>query len=170
MTRLCGSVTLGLALMATVAWGANRQLSTPTPLGSATVLGQDGSLELPMPAPLNGTAVPLSPTPEIQYSGPVGQLPVIPAGNVELYQNVKYRSPRNMAPCSMPIIVQVPDPCAPRNSCCPRPCVNVEICVPTCGCPNVCVTRCGNRTRYDYGKYEITITSIAGRVVVDYDD
>jgi len=162
---------MGLALMATVASAANRQGGLIARLGSPTLLAsQDVGTELPMPAPLNSAPVPLTPVPEVEYSGPVGQLPVVTSPNIELYRNVRYRSPRNIAPCAVPIVVQVPDPCAPRNTCCPRPCVYVEICVPSCGCPEVCVTRNGNRTRYDYGKYSVNIISIAGRIIVDYDD
>jgi hypothetical protein len=162
MNRLCATLTLGLALMASTAMGAQG-----SSLGGPTLLGQQGT-DLPMPAPL-GTPT-LSPVPETVYSGPVGQLPVVTAPNAELFSCVKVRSPRNIAPCAVPIIVQVPDPCTPRNSCCPRPCVNVQICVPACGCPNVCVTRNGNRVRYDYGKYSVTVVSLNGRVIVDYDD
>jgi hypothetical protein len=170
MNRLCASLTLGLALLASAAMGANRQLGAPSAtLGGPTLLGQPAeTTELPMPAPLSST--PLSPVPEIQYSGPVGQMPVVTAADATLFPCVKYRSTRNIAPCSVPVIVQVPDPCTPRNSCCPRPCVNVEICVPACGCPKVCVTRHGNKTRYDYGKYAVNVISLNGRVVVDYDD
>lgn len=127
--------------------------------GSPTLVGQ---ADLPMPAAI-------SPVPEVQYSGPVAGVPAMPA-TVELYHNVRYRGERNIACCAKPIIVQVPDPCACRTPCCPTPCVNVQICVPQCGCPCVKVTRCGDRVCYDYGKYEITITSARGRVIVDYDD
>lgn len=161
MNRFCASLTLGLALVASAAIGADAR---NVYLGGPTLLAQQGT-DLPMPAPL-------SPIPEIQYSGPVGQLPVVTIANAELFPCVKVRSPRNIAPCAVPIIVQVPDPCTPRDrcTCAPRPCVNVQICVPSCGCPKVCVTRHGNKTRYDYGKYAVNVISMNGKIVVDYDD
>lgn len=176
MNRFCASFALGLAMMASAAIGAQ----TGPNLGGPTPLGQDIT-DLPMPAPLTIQAqspplstqpqVPLiSPVPEIQYSGPPSQMPVVAASSAELFPYVRVRSPRNIAPCAVPIVVQVPDPCAPRNGCCPRPCVNVEICVPACGCPRVCVTRNGNKTRYDYGKYAVNVISLNGRIIVDYDD
>lgn len=167
MNRLCASLSLGLALMATSAMGANFRTVTQSgvTLGGPTLINQQGT-DLPMPAPL-------SPTPEVQYSGPVGELPVITTADPGLFPCVKYRDQRNIAPCAVPMIVQVPDPCACRdrcNPCAPRPCVNVQICVPQTGCPTVCVTRHGNKTRFDYGKYAIDVVSINGRIVVDYDD
>ncbi len=161
MMKSISSCLLGLAVMATAAIGAEGRLIRPVGLlqGGPTLLSQT---DLPMPAPL-------SPTPEVQYSGPVTGLPVMPA-TVEIYHNVKYRGERNIAPCAKPIIVQVPDPCACKDSCCPTPCVNVQICVPECGCPCVKVTRCGNKVRYDYGKYAVDVVSARGRIIVDYDD
>lgn len=170
MTRFSVCLTVGLALMASAAFSAESRTVRLAQLGGPTLLSQTET-DLPMPAPLSAPGTPtLSPVPEIQYSGPVGQLPVVT--NVSLYSNVRYRDTRNIAPCAVPIIVQVPDPCAPRDrcGCTPRPCVNVEICVPSSGCPTVCVTRHGNKTRYDYGRYAVDIVSINGRVVVDYDD
>ena len=35
----------------------------------------------------------------------------------------------------------------------------VKICVPPCGCPKVRVTRNGSKVKYDYGKYEVEISS-----------
>jgi hypothetical protein len=177
MNRLCASLTLGVALMASAAIGAQANGSGVT-LGGPVLLGQP---DLPMPTPLpsptlsSPTLSPhttLSPTPEIQYSGPVGQLPVVTGADPTLFPCVKYRAVRNIAPCAVPVVVQVPDPCAPKDpcGCAPRPCVNVQICVPANGCPNVCVTRHGNKTRYDYGKYAVNVITHHGRIVVDYDD
>lgn len=160
MRKFVASCLLGLAAMATVSSGAESRFVRPiSQLGSTpTLLGQ---VDLPMPAPLN-------PVPEVQYSGPIGEMPVMHS-SVELYQNVKYRQEFKAAPCAKPIIVQVPDPCACKTDCCTKACVNVRICAPECGCPKVKVTRCGNKVRYDYGKYAIDIVSAHGRVVVDYD-
>jgi hypothetical protein len=168
MNRICACLTFGMALMATAAPAAEQRTTRTigSLLGGPTLLANLQAPDLPMPAPL-------SPVPEIQYSGPVGQMPVVTNSSaITLFQCVKYRDTRNIAPCAVPIIVQVPDPCVPRDrcGCTPRPCVFVEICVPSCGCPKVCVTRHGNKTRYDYGKYAVDIVSVNGRVVVDYDD
>jgi hypothetical protein len=171
MNRLCASLSLGLAMVASVGFGAQTGPTLGAPsLGGPTLLSQPYAPDLPMPAPLNGSPTPLSN--EVQYNGPVGQLPVVTMTNPVLFSCVKYRATRNIAPCAVPIIVQVPDPCAPRDrcGCTVRPCVNVEICVPACGCPNVCVTRNGNKTRYDYGKYAVNVVTHNGRIVVDYDD
>ena len=168
MNRLFACLTVGVALtagLALAADGRTYRVSQLT-LGGPTPLSNLQGSDLPMPPPL-------STVPEVQYSGPVGQMPMVTASAaIELFPCVKYRDTRNIAPCAVPIVVQVPDPCVPRgrSTCGPRPCVNVEICVPTCGCPKVCVTRHGNKTRYDYGKYAVDIVSLNGRVVVDYDD
>lgn len=178
MSRMVASLTLGFAAMAATAFSAQPQGPT---LGSPTTVNQ---AELP-PPPLSsvptslppvvsdpsatGTTV-LKPVPEVQYDGPVTQLPVVTTP-VTMFDCVKVRDPRKIAPCAVPIIVAVPDPCTPadRCNCTPRPCVYVEICVPNTGCPKVCVTRCGNKTRYDYGKYAVEIISRNGKVIVDYD-
>ena len=161
MRKLVACALLGMAVMATASSAAEPRSGRLISLlqSSPTLLGQ---VDLPMPAPL-------SPVPEVQYSGPVTAMPVMPA-TVELYQNVRYRAERNIAPCAKPIIVQIPDPCACKTACCPTPCVNVQICVPQCGCPCVTVTRCGDRVSYDYGKYEVIVTSARGKVYVDYRD
>ena len=161
MRKLVACALLGMAVMATASNGAE-----PRPVRLISLLQNTPTLlsqvDLPMPAPL-------SPIPEIQYSGPVTAMPMM-ASTVEVYQNVRYRGERNIAPCAKPIIVQIPDPCACKTACCPTPCVNVQICVPQCGCPCVKVTRCGDKVRYDYGKYAVNVISARGRVIVDYDD
>ena len=161
MRKLVACALLGMAVMATASNGAE-----PRPFRLISLLQNSPTLlsqvDLPMPAPL-------APIPEIQYSGPVTAMPMM-ASTVEVYQNVRYRGERNIAPCAKPIIVQIPDPCACKTACCPTPCVNVQICVPQCGCPCVKVTRCGDKVRYDYGKYAVNVISARGRVIVDYDD
>jgi hypothetical protein len=42
--------------------------------------------------------------------------------------------------------------------------------VPPCGCPEIKTSHSGKRVTYDYGEYEVDITSKNGKVVVDYDD
>jgi hypothetical protein len=62
------------------------------------------------------------------------------------------------------------------DSCCePEPvCVYIQICVPPescdCKCPEIKVSRKGSKIKYDYGDYEVEITSKDGVVKVDYDD
>ena len=161
MRKFVACALLGMAVMASALNGEERRPVRLISLlqNSPTLLSQ---VDLPMPAPLSSV-------PEVQYDGPVTAMPVMPA-TVELYQNVRYRAERNIAPCAKPIIVQIPDPCACKTACCPTPCVNVQICVPQCGCPCVKVTRCGDRVSYDYGKYAVIVTSARGKVYVDYRD
>ena len=87
----------------------------------------------------------------------------------ELFDRVCYKDKCKMAPCAEPMIVSVLDPCS-RKCDCETKCVLVKICVPTCGCPKVKVTRSGRHTRYDFGKYAVDIFSNRnGTVTVDYD-
>lgn len=89
---------------------------------------------------------------------------------VELYHNVRYKDLRNIHPCAVEKIVAVPNPCPdPCNACC-QSCVFVKICVPTCDCYETKCSKHGSKIKYDFGKYEVEITSARGVVVVDYDD
>jgi hypothetical protein len=123
----------------------------------------------------------LQPIPEVQPAGPmpaVGTEP-IPAGAsvVTLYPNVRYKDEKNIAPCAIPQIVMVKDPCPvacePCNPCATPPvqCVAVQICVPSCSpCPpKITCKRCGEYVKYDFGKYRVEIRSKKGCVTVDYD-
>lgn len=94
------------------------------------------------------------------------------AAPMALYHCVRYDDRDNIHPCAVPMIVSVPDPCACSNpcSCCTPSCVQVQICVPPCGCPEIKRSRHGNKVKYDYGKYEVEIKSKDGVVYVDYDD
>ena len=99
------------------------------------------------------------------------------AAVVPLYHNVRYKDRKNIAPCAVPQIVMVKDPCPPAcdpcNPCAipPVQCVAVEICVPPCSpCPpKVTCRRGGEYVKYDFGKYRVEIRSRRGRVTVDYD-
>lgn len=87
----------------------------------------------------------------------------------QFYKRVCYKDKRKIAPCAETMVVSVIDPCSRKYDCETR-CVQVKICVPTCGCPKVKVTHNGRHTRYDYGKYAIDIFSNRnGTVTVDYD-
>lgn len=128
--------------LATVAGAAEAPYGLAPSLGQP-VLSQAGPTPVPEAAPM-------------VVSGPATAVP--------LYCNVKYKDERNIAPCAVPTIVMVPDPC---NDCA---CVAVQICVPPCETACVKVKKCGHKVKYDYGKYAVEITSARGRVVVDYDD
>jgi len=111
-------------------------------------------------------AKPAKPTPD-----------AVGAGVVPLYICVKYKDLDNIAPCAVPKIVQVLDPCQPvcdpcKPCCKPAPrCVNVQICVPqTCCPPKVVCRRGGKYVKYDYGKYAVEIRVKRGYIEVDYDD
>lgn len=105
-----------------------------------------------------------------------GVIEPIPAGTVSLYHCVRVKDPHHIHPCAVPTIVQIADPCPPAcgscNSCCQcaPACVNVQICVPPCGCPKIKTRDGGRYVKYDYGKYRVEIRSRKGVVTVDYDD
>ena len=168
-------VATAVAACSTVASARERIDVPPRPsLGeAASVAGpsiaQSPSAAQPTPGPV------LQPTPMAPNALPYAPGPapvptvVAPAAPLELYGNVKYRQTRKMAPCSVPMIVSVKDPCSLPCDCCEK-CVNVEICVPQCQCPPT-VTTCkdGCKVRYDFGQYAVNITSRRGVVIVDYD-
>jgi hypothetical protein len=141
-------------------------------------LAQGGSYEAPPPAPGIGGAVPPGPTPllmtPVPEGGPAaaGGPPIAMAPGLALYPRVKYHDKRHIAPCAVPMVIAVRDPCAKRDpcgTCGPPPCVLVEICVPPCGTPQICTKHDGAKVRYDYGRYAVNITSRHGIVWVDYD-
>lgn len=126
----------------------------------------------PPPAPAADGAVP---TPE-PAGGPVASAaPVASYGGGCCCPNVRYSDLKNIAPCAVPKMIWIVDPCWKPAKCgCCRPakppCIQVKICVPPCGCPCIKVSKDGRKIKYDYGKYEVEITSKNGRVRVDYDD
>jgi hypothetical protein len=144
-----------------------------------------GAFEAPPPAPGIEGAVPLGPVPQMSQPLPppmrpvpemgpaaAGGPPIAMAPGIALYPRVRYHDKRHIAPCAVPMIVAVRDPCAGRDPCAacgPPKCVLVEICVPPCGCPKICTKHDGAKVRYDYGKYAVNITSRHGVIVVDYD-
>ncbi|WP_010584743.1 hypothetical protein [Schlesneria paludicola] len=150
----------GLAVLLTASFvvaGESRIARTAVPAVTPILLGQASDIPLPSA---------ISPVPDPAFSGttafPVSSQPL------ELFQDVRYRSTRNIAPCAVPTVVQVPDPCN-RDRCC-KTCVNVQICVPPCEPCDIKVTRDGNRVRYDYGKYNVVIRTVGNHVVVHYGD
>jgi hypothetical protein len=161
---LCMSLAVASLACATVTFAAGPRTRTVGLLGGPALLGAPavaGSYEPQSVPPAPGPAL----TPEAM------PMPV-PAGGCELFECVKYRDCRKIAPCAVPMIVSVKDPCAccdPCNCCAAPKCVNVEICVPPCSCAEICVTRNGNKVRYCFGKYAVEITSRKGVIIVDYD-
>lgn len=100
----------------------------------------------------------------------------VAAGPVALFNCVKYKDLDEMAPCAVPLVVKVKDPCPtsccnPCNCCAPK-CVSIKICVPPCACcpPRIKCSRNGDRIRYDYGEYAIDIRVKKGYIEVDYQD
>jgi hypothetical protein len=106
-------------------------------------------------------------------AGPMGLAPVPADKGVLLYPCVKYKDKKHIAPCAVPMVVAVRDPCEKHHllSHCKTPprCVMVEICVPPCGNPKITCKHDGAKVKYDYGKYAVKITSRHGVVVVNYD-
>jgi hypothetical protein len=125
---------------------------------------------------------PLQPVPDAVSSQPIpsasampvpGAAPVsVQSVGIPLYHCVKYKDERKIAPCAVPMIVLVKDPCAKCcDPCAPTPCVAVQICVPPCSAcpPKVVCRRHGEYVKYDFGKYRVEIRSRNGVVKVDYD-
>lgn len=182
MKKLTGLAVLGLVLLAGTVEAGERPLYRRTTfglpsLGSAVIFGQVPGAPATVPPVQEeyyqgGTVPPvpgyyeegLQPLPHGYYGGPVGP-------GADLYPNVRYKDLKNIHPCAVPQVVQIVDPCwDPRNRCdCGPTCVNVQICAPP-DCPDVKVKKDGRKVKYDYGKYQVEITSRNGEVVVDYDD
>jgi len=136
-----------------------------------TAFLQSAPALVPPPAASAGVApaAPISPVPEVAGNA------TSPGKPIALYYRVEYEDLDNIHPCAVKMIVQVKDPCPPPRdpcSCCkPAPrYVFVEICVPPCGRPKIEIGHHGNEIEYDYGKYEVEITSKKGVVYVNYDD
>jgi len=133
-----------------------------------------GSLQ-PLPSPSYPTDDYRYPTDDNRalesYPPTDGYITPLPyAEDLSVYRNVIYRAERNIHPCAVPMIVQVPDPCAKSASCCAPVCVNVKVCVPPCDEPEVKCRRHGNKMILDFGKYKVDITSVRGKIIVRYHD
>ena len=94
------------------------------------------------------------------------------AAPVALFPHVKYKDKHEMAPCAVPKIIRVKDPCACDDccSCCGPKCVYIQICVPPCACERVKSNKSGTRVEYDYGDYEVDVRVKDGYIEVDYQD
>ncbi len=189
--RLIGFVSIAGVLIGAAAVAADerpsdRFQSRETPREQAILLTSEtvptaeaGAYEAPPPAPGIEGAVPPGPmlapsVGPVPGTGPAaaGGPPIAMAPGLALYPRVKYHDKRHIAPCAVPMIVAVRDPCASRDPCSacgPPKCVLVEICVPPCGCPKICTKHDGAKVRYDYGRYAVNITSKHGLIVVNYD-
>ncbi len=120
------------------------------------------------------------PAPAPEGVAPVAAPDPVSGGAQALFNCVKYVDKDEMAPCAVPKIIKVLDPC-PQPKCCdpcacckpaPPKCVNITICVPkcACACPKVTCSRNGKRVRYDYGKYAVDVRVKKGYIEVDYQD
>jgi hypothetical protein len=118
-------------------------------------------------------AVSIQPAPSLGATQVPGAAPVpVQSVAIPLFQCVKYKDERKIAPCAVPMIVLVRDPCARcSNRCTTPPCVAVQICVPPCSTcpPRIVCRRNGEYVKYDFGKYRVEIRSKNGVVKVDYD-
>ncbi|MBW3541724.1 MAG: hypothetical protein KY476_15760 [Planctomycetes bacterium] len=120
---------------------------------------------------------PTAPT-EGYPSIPLGEHPVEreALSGIGLYPHVKVEDRDNIHPCAVKKIVCVKDPrdcdkCRDRCHCGPPRFVYVEICVPPCKCEKIDVKRKdGSKIEFDYGDYEVELTSKDGVVFIDYDD
>ena len=124
-------------------------------------------------SPQLAAALEVPPAPGLAYEEPMVEgyiTPMPESAALTLFECVKCKDLRNIHPCAVPMIVQVPDPCQDKASCCAPACVNVKVCVPPCDCPEVKCRRSGNKLILDYGKYSVSILSARGKVIVDYDD
>ena len=111
--------------------------------------------EAPTPVP---EPIPEPATPGAEQAMPAPQL-------VTLYGNVRVKSPRHKHPCAIPQVVAVPNPC--RGQCEP---VYVQICVPPCDPPCVTIGPRGKRITFSYPSgHRVQVTSLRGRVTIDYD-
>ncbi|QDT42921.1 hypothetical protein Pan241w_30160 [Gimesia alba] len=132
--------------------------------GPAFDLGQGVYLSQTTAAP-PATAIAPEPMPELT---PQPYKHHVASHAIPLFDCVKYKRPRNIAPCSNPKLVTIVDPCAPKRSCCEPGCVAVEICAPACACECVRCSKDGRRKVFDYGKYSVVVESRRGKVTVTY--
>jgi hypothetical protein len=160
----------GIALMFTASIYAAEEGRPLRSLLSGGLFGQAA----PVPSP-----APITPVPDPAYSTsdpPVTQTipmpdasnPIVVGQPIQLFEDVRYRAVRNIAPCAIPTIIQVADPCN-KSTCC-KNCVCIEVCMPPCEPNCVKVSRDGNAVRYDFGKYAVTARTVGNHIVVRYHD
>ena len=160
-------MTLAVVLGMTAAANAHEPIYVP----QSTTLAYQAAEYAPTPANPVPAAPVIQPVPAHQSIAP-GTVVCNSCDNpgIELYCNVKVHRTRKMAPCSVPKIVAVPNPCYdPCDVCCPQPkCVFVQICVPPCACEEVCCIRNGRGTLFSYGGTAVRVLARGDRLVVTY--
>lgn len=175
---LMGCVVCSMGLLATAAWAQGPSLGTSVDLGPSIPISPGSSTSPGAAADDFADEGVILPTETEVFSRPapagtpgMAPIPLATAEVVPLFSRVHYRRERNIAPCAVPMLVMVKDPCE-RPRCRTGKCVAVEICVPPCSTcpPRVCCRRGGEVVIYDFGKYRVDIVSRAGRVVVVYRD
>ncbi|MGQ0633527.1 MAG: hypothetical protein ACT4QC_02860 [Planctomycetaceae bacterium] len=172
---LCACLVGAVALTASAASAGSRPMFKLFPKNKFKLASyaDPGAPTLGAPA-LEPTPMPSTPSSPATNGAVPGAQPVPVGEPIELYHCVRYKDECNKAPCAVPMIVTVKDPCAACDPCnaCATKCVAVQICVPPCSeCPpQVCCRRGGEYVCYDYGKYRVEVTSRNGVVTVDYDD
>jgi hypothetical protein len=145
---------------------ANAQDEPAIDLGKpTTMLTVSAQLQVP-PGPEGG--------PALTSEGAVLEAEPVPAAVqvIELFPCVTYEDYGHIHPCAVRTVVAVKDPtcCPDPCGCCQPGCVYVEICVPPCGPYKYEIKRRDHsKIEYDYGRYEVEITSRNGVVHVDYD-
>lgn len=115
----------------------------------------------------------MMPIPDQHFSPPVYEEGAFVESCAEpLFTNVKYKDLDEMSPCAQPKIIAVKNPCLSKHGCntCEPQCVYIQICVPTCGCELISCKRNGDRIRYDYGEYAVSVRVKKGYIEVDYQD
>ena len=131
-------------------------------------------LAAPAPTPVEPAPEGLQPIPEPAPPAIVAPAPGPPVyQTVGLYPRVKYEDLDNIHPFAVKKIVAVkdPNPAPPLCKSCAPACVYVMICVPPSGKFKYEIKRKDHsKIEYDYGDYEVEITSKKGVVYVDYDD
>lgn len=144
-------------------------------MASLVVAAETRSLRSLLPSALTpgvlGQPTPIAPTTETPAPAPstvVSETYVPVAQPAELFSDVRYHGRCNIAPCAVPTIIQVADPCS-RHSCC-KTYVNVEVCAPPCPPSCVKVTRDGHKVRYDFGEYAVVARTVGNHIVVRYID
>lgn len=141
---------------------------SPVPTPDPSIPPAPGMIHRVPPAPMGAIVVPgqpqqLAPIPATIEPGHI-ICDASAGGYLTLYPKVRVVQSRKIAPCAVPKIVSVPDPCDPCKV------VFIEICVPPCACEHVECSPRKNRTVFNYGKYAVNVTERHGMLVVNYDD
>ncbi|MCA9058454.1 MAG: hypothetical protein KDA85_08145, partial [Planctomycetaceae bacterium] len=125
----------------------------------------------PYNPPLGAPAIGLIPPPTYSLNTMYQPGQIVDAP-VPLAPFVRIEDPQNIAPNAIPIVVAVRTPglCDHACDCCTESVVFVQVMAPPCPVRKLKVSPCRTRVDLDFGTYEITITSTAGVITVDYSD